>query len=129
MEDDTHSNNNDSSGGKTPLEEELSVRDLLLMNSNPNFFTGKTKTQNQLLPKHMLPYSEPIEVSHFSKTKSGETFFDSRNLKRTRDPQLPFDLNEGFAIFFETETGWINILLPCCLCLKAWKGAGRRVCC
>ena len=33
MEDDTHSNNNDSSGGKTPLEEELSVRDLLLMNS------------------------------------------------------------------------------------------------
>ena len=63
------------------------------MNSNP-FFTGKTKTQNQLLPKHMLPYSEPIEVSHFSKTKSGETFFDSRNLKRTRDPQLPFDLNE-----------------------------------
>ena len=32
MEDDTHSNNNDSSGGKTPLEEELSVRDLLLMN-------------------------------------------------------------------------------------------------
>ena len=109
MEDDTHSNNNDfsSGGGKAPLEEEeVSVRDLLSMkhsNSFNPFTTGKTKTQNQILPKHMLPYSEPIEVSHFSKTKSGETFFDSRNLKRTRDPQLPFDLNEGFANFRDRD--------------------------
>ena len=109
MEDDTHSNNNDfsSGGGKTPLEEEeVSVRDLLSMkhsNSFNPFTAGKTKTQNQILPKHMLPYSEPIEVSHFSKTKSGETFFDSRNLKRTRDPQLPFDLNEGFANFRDRD--------------------------
>ena len=107
MEDDTHSNNNDfsSGGGKTPLEEEVSVRDLLSMKHSNSFnpFTGKTKTQNQILPKHMLPYSEPIEVSHFSKTKSGETFFDSRNLKRTRDPQLPFDLNEGFANFRDRD--------------------------
>jgi len=47
-----------------------------------------------------LPYSEPVEVAHFSKTKSEETFFDARNLKRAkRGPRMPFDLNEGFANF------------------------------
>ena len=39
MEDDTHSNNNDfsSGGGKTPLEEEVSVRDLLSMKHSNSF--------------------------------------------------------------------------------------------
>ena len=51
----------------------------------------------------MLPYSEPIEVSHFSKTKSGDTFFDARNLKRVREVRMPFDLNEGFANFRDRD--------------------------
>ena len=54
-----------------------------------------TTTTRGLLPY----YSEPVEVAHFSKTKSEETFFDARNLKRARGPRMPFDLNEGFANF------------------------------
>ena len=57
--------------------------------------TTTTTTTRSLLPW----YSEPVEVAHFSKTKSEETFFDARNLKRARGPRMPFDLNEGFANF------------------------------
>ena len=83
----------------------VSVSDLLLKNSHRRISsnTSSSSSSHHHHPTTMLPYSEPIEVSHFSKTKSGDTFFDARNLKRVREVRMPFDLNEGFANFRDRD--------------------------
>ena len=86
----------------------VSVSDLLLKNNHRRISSSNTSSSSSSHHYHhhpttMLPYSEPIEVSHFSKTKSGDTFFDARNLKRVREVRMPFDLNEGFANFRDRD--------------------------
>ena len=82
----------------------VSVSDLLLKNSHRHVSSTTSSSSSHHHPTTtMLPYSEPIEVSHFSKTKSGDTFFDARNLKRVREVRMPFDLNEGFANFRDRD--------------------------
>ena len=85
----------------------VSVSDLLLKNNHRRISSSNTSSSSSHHYHHhpttMLPYSEPIEVSHFSKTKSGDTFFDARNLKRVREVRMPFDLNEGFANFRDRD--------------------------
>jgi hypothetical protein len=81
----------------------VSVSDLLLKNSHRHVSSTTSSSSSPHPTTTMLPYSEPIEVSHFSKTKSGDTFFDARNLKRVREVRMPFDLNEGFANFRDRD--------------------------
>jgi hypothetical protein len=81
----------------------VSVSDLLLKNSHRHVSSTTSSSSSPHPATTMLPYSEPIEVSHFSKTKSGDTFFDARNLKRVREVRMPFDLNEGFANFRDRD--------------------------